>query len=67
MKEVAAAFGKITQAWMRNRYLLIDSDDYEFELGEDDLRYTWENFLDVRRFFRKAADAGRAVVFTVDG
>jgi Domain of unknown function (DUF1877) len=30
-----------------------------------DFEYTWENFLDVRRFYKKAAEAGRAVIFTV--
>jgi hypothetical protein len=51
---------------MRKRYALIDADDYEFEIGEEDFDYTWQRFLDVRRFYRRAANAGRAVLFTVD-
>jgi hypothetical protein len=35
-------------------------------MGEGDFDYTWENFLDGRRFYKKAAEAGRAVIFTVD-
>jgi hypothetical protein len=67
VKDVAAALNKVTKAWMRRRYSLLDPEDYnEVEMGEEDFSYTWENFLDVRRFYRKAAEAGRAVIFTVD-
>jgi hypothetical protein len=67
VKDIAVALDKVTKPWMRRRYALLDPDDYnEVEMGEEDLRYTWENFLAVRRFYRKAAEAGRAVVFTVD-
>lgn len=67
-KDVATALDKITKDWIRKRYFLLDPDDYkEVEIGEEDFRYTWENFLAIRQFFRKAAEAGRAVIFTVDG
>ncbi len=67
VKEVAAALTKITKAWMRKHYDQIDPEQYdEVEMGDDDFGYTWENFLDVRRFYQKAAEAGRAVIFTVD-
>jgi hypothetical protein len=52
---------------MRKRYDRIDPADYdEVEMGDEDFAYTWENFLDVRKFYRKAAEADRAVIFTVD-
>jgi hypothetical protein len=67
VKDVAEALDKVTKAWMRRRYSRIDPEDYnEVEMGEEDFSYTWENFLDVRRFYRRAAKAGRAVIFTVD-
>ncbi len=66
VKDVAEALDKITKRWMRKRYTLIDPEEYEFEWGEEDFGYVWENFLDLRRFYRKAAAAGRAVIFTVD-
>jgi len=66
VKAVAEALGKVNKRWMRSRYSLIDREDYGDELGEEDFDYTWENFLDVRRFYRKAAKEGRAVLFTVD-
>jgi hypothetical protein len=67
VKDVAAALGKITKGWMRKRYDQIDPEEYnEVEMGDDDFSYSWGNFLDVRRFYKKAAQAGRAVIFTVD-
>jgi hypothetical protein len=67
VKDVADALNKVTKAWMRRRYFLIDPEEYdEAEVGEEDFSYTWENFLEVRRFYRRAAEAGRAVIFTVD-
>lgn len=66
VKDVAKALDKVTKPWMRKRYAAINQDDYESELGDEDFAYTWQNFLDVRRFYRKAAKAARAVIFTVD-
>jgi hypothetical protein len=67
VKDVAKALAKINKGWMRKRYFLIDPAEYdEVEIGEEDFSYTWENFLDIRRFYKKAAEADRAVVFTVD-
>ena len=67
VNDVAEALDKVTKVWMRRRYDRLDPKEYnEVEIGEEDFRYVWENFLDVRRFYRKAAKAGRAVIFTVD-
>jgi hypothetical protein len=66
VKDVASALAKITKAWMRKRYDQLDPEEYdEVEVGDEDFEYTWENFLDVRRFYKTAADACRAVIFTV--
>jgi hypothetical protein len=67
VKDVAKALAKITRTRMRQRYDKIDPEEYdEVEMGDEDFDYTWENFLDLRRFYKKAAEAGRAVIFTVD-
>jgi hypothetical protein len=66
VKDVAEVLDKITKAWMRKRYSLLDPEECDFELGDEDFQYTWDNFLDVRRFYRQAARAGRAVIFTAD-
>src|SRR5215831_2814708 len=67
VKDVASALAEITKTWMRKRYDQLDPEQYnEIEMGDADFEYTWENFLDVRRFYQKSAEAGRAVIFTVD-
>ena len=66
VKDVAAALAPITQADFRKRYDAIDPDEYEGPHGEEDFGATWEAFVAVRELFKRAADAGRSVVFTVD-
>jgi hypothetical protein len=64
--EVAAAFTKITEDWMRKRYWAIIEDDYGFKLSEEDFAYTWDWFNGLDAFFRDAADRGLWVIFTAD-
>jgi hypothetical protein len=64
--DVARDLGKITKADLREKYFRIDSSDYGLDLSEDDFEYTWANFEGLPAFFAKAADAGRAVLFTAD-
>jgi hypothetical protein len=66
VKDVAAALSALEEADFRARYDLIDVDDYDGEHGDPDFKATWDRFLGVRELFRKAAAAGRCVVFTVD-
>jgi hypothetical protein len=67
VKDVAKALPKVTKAWMRKRYDKLDPEEYEeAEIGDEDFDYTWENFLELRRFYKKVAAAKRAVIFTVD-
>jgi hypothetical protein len=66
VKDVAAALDGLSQADLRTRYDLIDADDYEGGHGDEDFKATWENFVGIRDLYKKAAAAGRAVVFTVD-
>ena len=64
--EVAKALDPVTEEWMRERYYRIDPADYQGVLNDDDFEYTWEWFGDVREFYRRAAAAGRPVIFTID-
>lgn len=66
VKDVAAAIKDIDEAAMRRSYFAIDPGEYDTDPSEDDFGYTWENFVDLRVFFEKAARHDRAVVFTVD-
>jgi hypothetical protein len=42
----------------------MDTSDYAGAADAADFAYTWENFVDLRVFFTKAAAAHLAVVFT---
>lgn len=67
VKDVSAALAGITKAWMPKRYDKLNPEDYdEVDIGDEDFDYTWSNFLDLRRFYKKAAQNSRAVIFTVD-
>jgi hypothetical protein len=66
VKDVAAALAPLTNADFRKRYDAIDPDDYDGPHGREDFEFTWEAFVGVRELFRKAAQAERSVVFTVD-
>jgi Domain of unknown function (DUF1877) len=60
VREVAAALHQVDEARLRHGFESI-GDDY---LGPLEFDYTWSNFLDVRAFFDRAAEAKRAVIFT---
>ena len=66
VKDVAAALSALTEAAFRARYDAIDPDEYDGAHGEEDFKVTWSHFQGVRDLYRKAAAAGRAVVFTSD-
>ena len=66
VKDVASALAPMTEGDLRKRYDAIDPDEYDGPHGQEDFEFTWGAFVDVRALFKKAADAGRSVVFTVD-
>jgi len=66
VRQVAQALKGINETWFRERYEALPNADYEGPHGADDFEYTWSNFQDARELFTKAAQAGRAVIFTVD-
>jgi len=66
VREVAAALKDITEEWFRQQYRTIVPRDYAPDYGEHDLDYTWDRLRGVRELYTKAAQRGRAVIFTVD-
>ncbi|MEI2652412.1 MAG: DUF1877 family protein [Microthrixaceae bacterium] len=63
----AAALAAIDSDTLRAQYDLIDPETYAWaDLSDDDFKYTWVYFEAARSLWQKAADAGRAVIFTVD-
>ena len=63
---VAAALAPIDRAWLRERYDSLEFSDYQGSRSNEDFDYTWGNFRGLAAFFQAAAQAGRAVIFTVD-
>ncbi|WP_337175746.1 YfbM family protein [Paludisphaera sp.] len=66
VREIAEAAAMITEPEMRRRYDAIDAEDYHGYKDDDDFKYTWGYFQEIRRLFRKAAAEGRCVLFSVD-
>lgn len=64
VRDVASALHDVESAWLRRQFDAIDDPDYRGAGDDADFAYTWDNFLDLRAFYDRAAAAGRAVVFT---
>lgn len=64
---VAKALAQLDQASFKRLYDQIDRKAYGRPLTAEDFNYSWDSFAPLQEFWKKAADAGRAVVFTVDG
>jgi hypothetical protein len=65
VRDVAVALRQIDEAELRRRFDRMDVDeDYDGTADDEDFAYTWDGFVDVRRFYDRAAAAGRAVLFT---
>jgi hypothetical protein len=69
-REQVGAVADALEAFTRNRfdqaYSQLYATDYDGPINDDDREYTWSNLEDLKPFWRKAANAGRAVIFTVD-
>lgn len=61
VREIATALAHMTRSEFRRRYDAIDILDYDGEMGDQDLDYTWEWFTNVRELYRRAAQDGRYV------
>lgn len=66
VKAISAALDTISESWLRDRYNKIPADEYGMELSDEDFRYTWEWFQNVRGLYARAATEGRSVLFTAD-
>jgi hypothetical protein len=66
VRDVAEALSVIEEDWLRRRYGTLGATDYAGPMDEDDFEYTWDALEDIREFFAVAAEAGQAVIFTVD-
>ena len=66
VRDVAAAWQRITEVEFRQRYFAIDPDAYGCPVDETDFGNTWDWFQNVRRVYGLAATDGRYVLFATD-
>ena len=66
VKEIASAVERVNGDELRRRHNDLDPKLCQFGKSEEDFAYTLSWFVPLQAFFRKAADASRAVVFTAD-
>ena len=66
VRDVAAALGAVTEPDFRARYMALDPDEYDGEIGQEDYEYTWSWFSRLREFWLRVADRDVHVLFTVD-
>lgn len=65
VRDVARALVALSEQEFRRRYAQL-GPDYDGEVGEEDLAYTWQWFQGVRELYVRAAEAGKSVIFTAD-
>jgi Domain of unknown function (DUF1877) len=65
VRDIAQALSELSEHEFRARYQSL-GPDYDGEMGEEDLSYTWEWFQGVRALYLQAAEAGKSVLFTAD-
>ena len=66
VRAISQALAALTEDAFAERYRTIVPHDYAAEYGDDDRAYTWEYFQGVRDVYRRAAERGRFMLFTVD-
>jgi hypothetical protein len=66
VKQIAEAVVAISEEDLRKGYNKINSNDYGFDLTDEDFEYTWTWFQDSLDFWKKAASENRFVLFTAD-
>lgn len=65
--DVARALEALTEEGFARLYRTVVPPDYAPEYGDEDLGYSWDWFQEIRELYRRAAQEGRAVVFSVNG
>lgn len=63
---ISSALSSLSETEFRERYFKIDPIDYDADLSEEDLDYTWSWFTGIRDLYVRAADEGRYILFTAD-
>ena len=66
VEEIAKVLPNRTKEECRKCYDMIDTEDYGLLTDEEDFEYTWEYLQSSLKFWKKAAEEKRYVLFAVD-
>ncbi|MBP6732610.1 MAG: YfbM family protein [Chitinophagales bacterium] len=66
VQKIAEKIETVTEAQLRTGYNSITSESYGMPTSDDDFDYTWEWFQESIKFWKKAAEERRYVLFTAD-
>jgi hypothetical protein len=66
VRSVAAGLHALTADWFAQRFRQLAAEGYAGALDADEQRATWRHLCGLRDFYMRAAEAHRAVLFTVD-
>ncbi|MBS0243073.1 MAG: YfbM family protein [Proteobacteria bacterium] len=66
VREISPSLASVTRTAFRSLYYSIEPAKYGMSLSDQDLDYTWEWLERLKPFYERAANAGRAVIFTTD-
>ncbi len=66
VRDIAAVLPAITQAEFRRRFFAIKPENLGYFINEEEFEYTWDGFQSVRALYLRAAQLGRAAIFTAD-
>jgi hypothetical protein len=64
--DIGNALERIDEGWLHDKYDTIEASEISLPKSDQDWAYTWENFTGLGPFFKRAGEAGRWVIFTVD-
>lgn len=66
MQSISKSLKNIDKNALRKGYEQIKQIDYDSEMSDEDFEYTWAWFKDLPSLYEKAAQSGRAILFSVD-
>jgi hypothetical protein len=64
--EVDQAIARCAKKWFRERYFEVVHQEFDAAWHEQDFEYNWSYFDETRKFYRRATEGGRGVIFMTD-
>jgi hypothetical protein len=64
--EVFHAIKDINREWLEGKYFALEDTTSDYSVDEADFEISWSYFEELKHFFQKTAQHGRAVIFAAD-